>query len=124
MKDTKPKIIENGVSVLNVFMTHENTPCAGIALVTDDDQTIIITPYLELLLEIRTAIDNAINVLDPDYLKKEINNIKANGIKEAVSNTINMVLQHRDVSERELIWQLYRDEILSYADVLKNNSRS
>lgn len=73
----KPKIIENGVSVLNVFMTHENTPCAGIALVTDDDQTIIITPCLELLLEIRNAIDNAINVLDPDYLKKEINKIKA-----------------------------------------------
>lgn len=73
----KPKIIENGVSVLNVFMTHENTPCAGIALVTDDDQTIIITPYLELLLQIRDGINNAINVLDPDYLKKEINKIKA-----------------------------------------------
>lgn len=77
MKDTKPKIIENGVSVLNVFMTYKNAPCAGIALVTDDDQTIIITPCLELLLEIRNAIDNAINVLDPDYLKKEINKIKA-----------------------------------------------
>ena len=73
----KPKIIEKNVSVLNVFMTYKNAPCAGIALVTDDDQTIIITPCLELLLEIRNAIDNAINVLDPDYLKKEINKIKA-----------------------------------------------
>ena len=78
----KPKIIENGVSVLNVFMTYKNAQCAGIALVTDDDQTIIITPYLELLLEIRTAIDNAINVLDPDYLKKDINKIKAQIIEK------------------------------------------
>lgn len=82
MKDTKPKIIENGVSVLNVFMTYKNAQCAGIALVTDDDQTIIITPYLELLLEIRKAIDNAINVLDPDYLKTEVNKIKAQIIEK------------------------------------------
>lgn len=73
----KPKIIEKNVSVLNVFMTYQNVPCAGIALVTDDDQTIIITPCLELLLQIRDGINNAINVLDPDYLKKEINKIKA-----------------------------------------------
>lgn len=77
LETKNPKIIENGVGVLNVFMTYKNAPCAGIALVTDDDQTIIITPCLELLLEIRNAIDNAINVLDPDYLKKEINKIKA-----------------------------------------------
>ena len=78
----KPKIIENGVSVLNVFMTYKNAQCAGIALVTDDDQTIIITPYLELLLQIRDGINNAINVLDPDYLKTEVNKIKAQIIEE------------------------------------------
>lgn len=64
------------------------------------------------------------HMLGANYLDKEINEIKAQGIKEAVSKTINMVLQHRDLSERELTWQLYRDEILSYADALKNNSRS
>ena len=53
-----------------------------------------------------------------------INEIKAQGIREAVNSTVNMVLQHRTMAERDLTWQSYRDEILSYASSLKNNLRS
>ena len=53
-----------------------------------------------------------------DDSHKNINEIKAQGIKEAV---INQVLQHRLMTEREFTWQSYRDEILSYADRLKND---
>ena len=55
---------------------------------------------------------------------KDINEIKAQGIREAVNSTVNMVLQHRTMAERDLTWQSYRDEILSYASSLKNNLRS
>ena len=48
-----------------------------------------------------------------------INEIKAQGIREAVNSTVNMVLQHRAMAERDLTWQSYRDEILSYASSLK-----
>ncbi|MFQ1007643.1 DUF3850 domain-containing protein [Gilliamella apicola] len=48
-----------------------------------------------------------------------INEIKAQGIREAVNSTVNMVLQHRAMTERDLTWQSYRDEILSYASSLK-----
>lgn len=51
-----------------------------------------------------------------DYLNREIDEIKAQGIEEAV---INQVLQHRLMTEREFTWQSYRDEILSYASSLK-----
>ncbi len=53
-----------------------------------------------------------------DDSHKNINEIKAQGIEEAV---INQVLQHRLMTEREFTWQSYRDEILSYADRLKND---
>lgn len=52
-------------------------------------------------------------------LNKDINEIKAQGIREAVNSTVNMVLQHRSMAERDLTWQSYRDEILSYASSLK-----
>lgn len=54
--------------------------------------------------------------LNSDDSHKNINEIKAQGIKEAV---INQVLQHRLMTEREFTWQSYRDEILSYASSLK-----
>ena len=53
-----------------------------------------------------------------DDSHKNINEIKAQGIEESV---INQVLQHRLMTEREFTWQSYRDEILSYADRLKND---
>ena len=56
-------------------------------------------------------------MLNSDYLNKNIEKIKTQGISEAVINTINIVLQHRTMAERELTWQLYRDEIFSYADL-------
>lgn len=56
------------------------------------------------------------HMLNSDDSHKNINEIKAQGIKEAM---INQVLQHRLMTEREFTWQSYRDEILSYADKLK-----
>ena len=94
------EIDENGV------FTGNN--CAVIVTHVLDDNQYLQTGYVML----------SFHMLNSDDSHKNINEIKAQGIKEAV---INQVLQHRLMTEREFTWQSYRDEILSYADRLKND---
>ena len=94
------EIDENGV------FTGKN--CAVIVTHVLDDNQYLQTGYVMLSFRMFYSGD----------LNKDINEIKAQGIEEAV---INQVLQHRLMTEREFTWQSYRDEILSYADRLKND---
>lgn len=94
------EIDENGV------FTGKN--CAVIVTHVLDDNQYLQTGYVMLSFRMPNSDDS----------HKNINEIKAQGIKEAV---INQVLQHRLMAEREFTWQSYRDEILSYADRLKND---
>ena len=94
------EIDENGV------FTGKN--CEVIVTHVLDDNQYLQTGYVML----------SFHMLNSDDSHKNINEIKAQGIKEAV---INQVLQHRLMTEREFTWQSYRDEILSYADRLKND---
>ena len=82
--------------------------CSVIVTHVLDDNQYLQTDYVML----------SFHMLNSDDSHKNINEIKAQGIKEAV---INQVLQHRLMTEREFTWQSYRDEILSYADRLKND---
>lgn len=82
--------------------------CAVIVTHVLDDNQYLQTGYVML----------SFHMIDSDFLNRKIGEIKAQGIKEAV---INQVLQHRLMAEREFTWQSYRDEILSYADRLKND---
>ena len=82
--------------------------CVVIVTHVLDDNQYLQTGYVML----------SFHMLNSDDSHKNINEIKAQGIKEAV---INQVLQHRLMTEREFTWQSYRDEILSYADRLKND---
>ena len=81
--------------------------CSVIVTHVLDDNQYLQTGYVML----------SFRMLNSDYLNKNIEKIKTQGISEAVINTINIVLQHRTMAERELTWQLYRDEIFSYADL-------
>ncbi|QHJ83029.1 MAG: hypothetical protein [Caudoviricetes sp.] len=81
--------------------------CVVIVTHVLDDNQYLQTGYVML----------SFHMLNSDYLNKNIEKIKTQGISEAVINTINIVLQHRTMAERELTWQLYRDEIFSYADL-------
>ena len=94
------EIDENGV------FTGNN--CSVIVTHILDDNQYLQTGYVMLSFRMPNSDDS----------HKNINEIKAQGIKEAV---INQVLQHRLMTEREFTWQSYRDEILSYADRLKND---
>lgn len=94
------EIDENGV------FTGNN--CAVIVTHVLDDNQYLQTGYVMLSFRMQNSDDS----------HKNINEIKAQSIKEAV---INQVLQHRLMTEREFTWQSYRDEILSYADRLKND---
>ncbi|OTP90218.1 hypothetical protein B6D12_06640 [Gilliamella apicola] len=94
------EIDENGVFTGN--------KCSVIVTHVLDDNQYLQTGYVML----------SVHMLNSDDSHKNINEIKAQGIKEAV---INQVLQHRLMTEREFTWQSYRDEILSYADRLKND---
>ena len=94
------EIDENGV------FTGNN--CAVIVTHVLDDNQYLQTGFVMLSFRMPNSDDS----------HKNINEIKAQGIKEAV---INQVLQHRLMTEREFTWQSYRDEILSYADRLKND---
>ena len=94
------EIDENGV------FTGKN--CAVIVTHVLDDNQYLQTGFVMLSFRMSNSDDS----------HKNINEIKAQGIKEAV---INQVLQHRLMTEREFTWQSYRDEILSYADRLKND---
>ena len=85
--------------------------CAVIVTHVLDDNQYLQTGYVMLSFRMPNLDDS----------HKNINEIKAQGIEEAV---INQVLQHRLMTEREFTWQSYRDEILSYASSLKNNLRS
>ena len=85
--------------------------CAVIVTHVLDDNQYLQTGYVMLSFRMPNLDDS----------HKNINEIKAQGIEEAV---INQVLQHRTMAERDLTWQPYRDEILSYASSLKNNLRS
>ena len=95
------EIDENGV------FTGKN--CAVIVTHVLDDNQYLQTGYVMLSFRMFYSGD----------LNKDINEIKAQGIREAVNSTVNMVLQHRTMAERDLTWQSYRDEILSYASSLK-----
>ena len=94
------EIDENGV------FTGNN--CAVIVTHVLDDNQYLQTGFVMLSFRMPNSDDS----------HKNINEIKAQGIEEAV---INQVLQHRLMTEREFTWQSYRDEILSYADRLKND---
>lgn len=94
------EIDENGV------FTGKN--CEVIVTHVLDDNQYLQTGFVMLSFRMSNSDDS----------HKNINEIKAQGIKEAV---INQVLQHRLMTEREFTWQSYRDEILSYADRLKND---
>ena len=94
------EIDENGV------FTGKN--CEVIVTHVLDDNQYLQTGYVMLSFRMQNSDDS----------HKNINEIKAQSIKEAV---INQVLQHRLMTEREFTWQSYRDEILSYADRLKND---
>lgn len=94
------EIDENGV------FTGKN--CEVIVTHVLDDNQYLQTGYVML----------SFHMLNSDDSHKNINEIKAQGIKEAV---INQVLQHRLMTEREFTWQSYRYEILSCADRLKND---
>lgn len=83
--------------------------CAVIVTHILDDNQYLQTGYVMLSFRMFYSGD----------LNKDINEIKAQGIREAVNSTVNMVLQHRTMAERDLTWQSYRDEILSYASSLK-----
>ena len=94
------EIDENGV------FTGKN--CVVIVTHVLDDNQYLQTGYVMLSFRMPNLDDS----------HKNINEIKAQGIEESV---INQVLQHRLMTEREFTWQSYRDEILSYADRLKND---
>lgn len=98
-------LILNEIDSLGNF-TGKN--CEVIVTHVLDDNQYLQTGYVML----------SFHMLNSDDSHKNINEIKAQGIKEAV---INQVLQHRLMTEREFTWQSYRDEILSYADRLKND---
>ena len=97
------EIDENGI------FTGKN--CAVIVTHVLDGNQYLQTGYVML----------SFHMLNSDFLNRGIDEIKAQGIREAISNAVNMVLQHRTMAERDLTWQSYRDEILSYADRLKND---
>lgn len=85
---------------------------------TGNNCVVIVTHVLNNNQYLQTGyVMLSFHMLNSDDSHKNINEIKAQGIKEAV---INQVLQHRLMTEREFTWQSYRDEILSYADRLKN----
>ena len=86
---------------------------------TGKNCSVIVTHVLEDNQYLQTGyVMLSFRMPNSDDSHKNINEIKAQGIKEAV---INQVLQHRLMTEREFTWQSYRDEILSYADRLKND---
>ena len=89
---------------------------------TGNKCSVIVTHILDNNQYLQTGyVMLSFHMLNSDDSHKNINEIKAQGIKEAV---INQVLQHRLMTEREFTWQSYRDEILSYADRLKNEFKS
>ena len=86
---------------------------------TGNNCSVIVTHVLDDNQYLQTGfVMLSFRMSNSDDSHKNINEIKAQGIKEAV---INQVLQHRLMTEREFTWQSYRDEILSYADRLKND---
>ena len=97
-------LILNEIDSLGNFTGNK---CSVIVTHVLDDNQYLQTGYVML----------SFRMLNSDYLNKNIEKIKTQGISEAVINTINIVLQHRTMAERELTWQLYRDEIFSYADL-------
>ena len=98
-------LILNEIDSLGNFTGNK---CSVIVTHVLDDNQYLQTGFVMLSFRMPNSDDS----------HKNINEIKAQGIKEAV---INQVLQHRLMTEREFTWQSYRDEILSYADRLKND---
>ena len=98
-------LILNEIDSLGNFTGNK---CSVIVTHVLDDNQYLQTGFVMLSFRMPNSDDS----------HKNINEIKAQGIEESV---INQVLQHRLMTEREFTWQSYRDEILSYADRLKND---
>ena len=87
------------ILILNEIDEHDiftGNNCVVIVTHVLDDNQYLQTGYV--MLSFRMFYSGELN--------KDINEIKAQGIEEAV---INQVLQHRLMTEREFTWQSYRD---------------